>query len=190
MRRPLSNIQRGIGAFERIERLLDAVNTLPEHPEAKSIANFEEAIEYRDVSFRYREVEGPVLQNIDLRIPKGKVVALVGASGAGKSTLVDLLPRFYDVTGGQILIDGVDVRELKLMDWRRLLGIVSQEAILFNDSIYNNIVFGFGGCGRSSKWRKPPESLTHMNLSWVPSMATGPISVIAETSSLVDNANV
>ncbi len=140
-----SNIQRGIGAFERIERLLDAVNTLPEHPEAKSIANFEEAIEYRDVSFRYREVEGPVLQNIDLRIPKGKVVALVGASGAGKSTLVDLLPRFYDVTGGQILIDGVDVRELKLMDWRRLLGIVSQEAILFNDSIYNNIVFGLEG---------------------------------------------
>ncbi|MEL7427766.1 MAG: ATP-binding cassette domain-containing protein, partial [Bacteroidota bacterium] len=94
------------------------------------------------VSFRYREVEGPVLQHIDLHIPKGKVVALVGASGAGKSTLVDLLPRFYDVTEGSITIDGVELRELRLHDWRSLLGIVSQEAILFNDSIYNNIVFG------------------------------------------------
>ena len=140
-----SNIQRGIGAFERIERLLDAVNTLPEHPQAKGVETFNQGIEYRDVSFRYRDVEGPVLQNIDLQIPKGRVVALVGASGAGKSTLVDLLPRFYDVTNGQILIDGVDVRELRLQDWRSLLGIVSQEAILFNDSIYNNIVFGMEG---------------------------------------------
>ncbi|MEL6655606.1 MAG: ABC transporter ATP-binding protein [Bacteroidota bacterium] len=137
-----SNIQRGIGAFERIEKLLDAINTLPEHPEAKSINKVERGIEYRNVSFRYREVEGPVLQHIDLHIPKGKVVALVGASGAGKSTLVDLLPRFYDVTEGSITIDGVELRELRLHDWRSLLGIVSQEAILFNDSIYNNIVFG------------------------------------------------
>ncbi|MEL7252180.1 MAG: ABC transporter ATP-binding protein [Bacteroidota bacterium] len=137
-----SNIQRGIGAFERIEKLLDAINTLPEHPEAKRINKVERGIEYRNVSFRYREVEGPVLQNIDLHIPKGRVVALVGASGAGKSTLVDLLPRFYDVTEGSITIDGVELRELRLHDWRSLLGIVSQEAILFNDSIYNNIVFG------------------------------------------------
>lgn len=140
-----SNIQRGIGAFERIERLLDAVNNLPEAPDAQSINAFNQGISYRDVGFRYRDVEGPVLQNINLEIPKGKVVALVGASGAGKSTLVDLLPRFYDVTEGGIFIDGVDVRQLRRRDLRRMLGIVSQEAILFNDTIYNNIVFGLEG---------------------------------------------
>ncbi|WP_020536103.1 ABC transporter ATP-binding protein [Lewinella cohaerens] len=140
-----SNIQRGIGAFERIEQLLDAVNNLPEAPDAKTISTFGQGISYRQVGFRYRDVEGPVLQNIDLEIPKGKVVALVGASGAGKSTLVDLLPRFYDVTEGGIFIDGVDVRQLRRRDLRRLLGIVSQEAILFNDTIYNNIVFGLDG---------------------------------------------
>ncbi|MGH1433703.1 MAG: ABC transporter ATP-binding protein [Lewinella sp.] len=140
-----SNIQRGIGAFERIEQLLDAVNNLPEATDAKAISTFNQGISYRQVGFRYRDVEGPVLQNIDLEIPKGKVVALVGASGAGKSTLVDLLPRFYDVTEGGIFIDGVDVRQLRRRDLRRLLGIVSQEAILFNDTIYNNIVFGLEG---------------------------------------------
>lgn len=140
-----SNIQRGIGAFERIEQLLDAVNNLPEAPDAKAISTFDQGISYRQVGFRYREVEGPVLQNIDLEIPKGKVVALVGASGAGKSTLVDLLPRFYDVTEGGIFIDGVDVRQLRRRELRKMLGIVSQEAILFNDTIYNNIVFGLEG---------------------------------------------
>lgn len=137
-----SNIQRGIGAFERIERLLDAVNNLPEAPDAQPLNGFNEGIAYRNVGFRYREVEGAVLRNIDLEITKGKVVALVGASGAGKSTLVDLLPRFYDVTEGGIFIDGVDVRQLRRRELRCLLGIVSQEAILFNDTIYNNIVFG------------------------------------------------
>jgi ABC-type multidrug transport system fused ATPase/permease subunit len=87
-------------------------------------------------------MDGPVLQQINLDIEKGKVIALVGPSGAGKSTLVDLLPRFFDVSEGQILIDGVDIREYKIQDLRALMGIVSQEAILFNDSIYNNIVFG------------------------------------------------
>ena len=137
-----SNIQRGIGAFERVERLLDAENTLPEPADAKPLPAFEQAIEYRGVSFRYNELEAPVLLDIDLRIDKGKVIALVGASGAGKSTLVDLLPRFYDVTAGSILIDGVDVRDYRLKSLRQQMGIVSQEAILFNDTIYNNIVFG------------------------------------------------
>lgn len=145
-----SNIQRGIGAFERIERLLDAVNNLPEAPDAKSISTFNEGISYRQVGFRYRDVEGPVLQNINLDIDKGKVIALVGASGAGKSTLVDLLPRFYDVTEGGIFIDGIDVRQLRRRELRRLLGIVSQEAILFNDTIYNNIVFGLEGVSQQA----------------------------------------
>lgn len=137
-----SNIQRGIGAFERIEQLLDAENSMPQVQEAKPMPAFNERIEYRNVSFSYNEVEGTVLRDIKLEIPKGKVVALVGASGAGKSTLVDLLPRFYDVTAGSILVDDIDIRNCRLYDLRRLMGIVSQEAILFNDTIYNNIVFG------------------------------------------------
>ena len=99
-----------------------------------------EAITYRDVWFKYQDQW--VLKNINLTIPKGKTVALVGQSGSGKSTLVDLLPRFYDVTQGQILIDGVDVREARLSDLRGLMGNVNQEAILFNDTFYNNIAFG------------------------------------------------
>lgn len=141
----ISNIQRGIGAFERVERLLDAENTLPEVPDAKPIKQFNNGIHYKHVSFAYREIDGDVLQEVDLKVEKGKVVALVGSSGAGKSTLVDLLPRFYDVTAGEILVDGVDIRQYKLRDLRRLMGIVSQEAILFNDTIYNNIVFGLEG---------------------------------------------
>jgi subfamily B ATP-binding cassette protein MsbA len=137
-----SNIQRGIGAFERIEQLLDAENSLLQAENAQPITNFKGSIDYRNVSFAYNEVEGKVVRNINLNIPKGKVVALVGSSGAGKSTLVDLLPRFYDVTAGGIFVDGIDIRQYQLHDLRRLMGIVSQEAILFNDTIYNNIVFG------------------------------------------------
>jgi subfamily B ATP-binding cassette protein MsbA len=136
------NIQKGIAAMLRVEHLLDAEVTIQESPQAKPIEQFNEAIEYRDVSFTYRNVEGPVLRDINLHIPKGKVFALVGASGAGKSTLVDLLPRFYDLTEGGVYIDGVNIKDYKLRDLRRLMGIVSQEAILFNDTIYNNIVFG------------------------------------------------
>ncbi|MEZ4986184.1 MAG: ABC transporter ATP-binding protein [Saprospiraceae bacterium] len=137
-----SNIQRGIGAFERIEKMLDATNTLPEAPDAQHIEQFEDAIEYQGVGFRYSPSDQAVLDNINLRIPKGKVIALVGASGAGKSTLADLLPRFYDVTQGTIRVDGVDIRQYSLRSLRSLMGIVSQDAILFNDTIYNNIVFG------------------------------------------------
>lgn len=139
------NVQKGIAALERIETVLDARNTMPDQPNAKSLSDFNDRIEYQDVSFTYRTEEGPVLRGIDLTIKKGKVIALVGASGAGKSTLVDLLPRFYDVTQGRILLDGNDIREYRLHDLRELMGIVSQEAILFNDTIYNNIVFGLEG---------------------------------------------
>ena len=145
----VSNIQRGIGAFQRVESLLDAPNTLPEAPDALPIADFSQSIVFDRISFNYPSSEGPVLSDIELSIPKGKVVALVGASGAGKSTLVDLLPRFYDVTAGTIRIDGTDIRRYRLNDLRRLMGIVSQEAILFNDSIYNNIVFGLPGVSRT-----------------------------------------
>jgi len=119
------NIQKGIAAIVRVEKILDA-----------------QSITYQNVTFAYRREDGPVVKNIDLDIPKGKVIALVGPSGAGKSTLVDLLPRFFDVNEGRILIDGVDIRHCKIQDLRSLMGIVSQEAILFNDTIYNNIVFG------------------------------------------------
>ncbi|MCO6475898.1 MAG: ATP-binding cassette domain-containing protein [Phaeodactylibacter sp.] len=139
------NIQKGIAAMERVERVLDADVSIREKPGALPISNFREKIEYRNVSFTYRRDEGPVLQNIALEIPRGQVVALVGASGAGKSTLADLLPRFYDVTEGAIFLDGRDIRDYKLQGLRSLMGIVSQEAILFNDTIYNNIVFGMEG---------------------------------------------
>lgn len=139
------NVQKGIAALNRIERVLDASNPIADGPDALPLKSFSDRIEYRQVQFRYRPQEGPVLTDINLTIEKGKVLALVGASGAGKSTLVDLLPRFYDVTEGQILLDGQDVRSYRISDLRALMGIVSQEAILFNDTIYNNIVFGLEG---------------------------------------------
>ena len=136
------NVQKGVGAMRRMEALLDAPVNIKDTPDALPLAGFRQSIEYRNVTFAYRKDEGPVLQNINLSLPKGKVVALVGASGAGKSTLADLLPRFYDVEEGEILLDGQNIRRYRLRDLRNLMGIVSQEAILFNDSIYNNIVFG------------------------------------------------
>lgn len=114
----------------------------PISPLGSGAGGFQHQIEYKNVSFYYREAEKQILANINLTIEKGKIVALVGASGAGKSTIADLLPRFYDVTEGAILIDGVDIRDLKVKDLRSLMGIVTQEAVLFNDTIYNNIVFG------------------------------------------------
>lgn len=139
------NIQKGIAAMQRVEMILDAENTITDHPDAQPITELQQGIVYRDVTFQYRNEEGPVLRDINLEIPKGQLIALVGPSGAGKSTLVDLLPRFYDVQAGGVFLDGTDIRNLKLKDLRQLMGIVSQEAILFNDTIYNNIVFGLEG---------------------------------------------
>jgi ABC-type multidrug transport system fused ATPase/permease subunit len=140
--RAFYDIQKGIAAMERIERILDARSGTEENPDAGPIAPFEHKIEYRNIGFQYRTEDGPVLKDINLEIPKGKVVAIVGPSGAGKSTLADLLPRFYDPTEGTICIDGTNIRHLNLKALRSLMGIVSQEAILFNDTIFNNIVFG------------------------------------------------
>ncbi len=139
------NIQKGMAAVDRIEEVLMVENSIVELENAKSIQGFKSSIEYRKVEFTYTDAEGPVLKNINVNIPQGKVIALVGISGAGKSTFVDLLPRFYDVSSGGIYIDGINIKEYKIDELRRLMGIVSQEPILFNDSIYNNIVFGMDG---------------------------------------------
>ncbi len=138
-----SNVQKGSAALARIEQLLNVDNTVKEIPDAKPIKSFERKIEFKNVQFAYGERK--ILDGIDLVIEKGKMVALVGASGAGKSTMADLIPRFHDVTSGEILIDGINVKECRLDDLRRLMGVVSQEPILFNDSIYNNITLGTGG---------------------------------------------
>jgi subfamily B ATP-binding cassette protein MsbA len=136
----LYSIQKGLASMDRIDKILLADVTIPEAPDAKSVSTLKDNIEYRNVTFAYEEKT--VLNAVSLKVPKGKTIALVGQSGSGKTTFVDLLPRFYDVNGGQILIDGVDIRDLKLHDLRDLMGNVNQEAILFNDSIFNNIAFG------------------------------------------------
>jgi subfamily B ATP-binding cassette protein MsbA len=133
-------MQKGLISLGRIEEVLNSEEKITEVPNAKSIQVFNHSVEFKNVSFKYRDE--PVLRNINLVIPKGKTVALVGPSGAGKSTLTDLIPRFYDPTEGQLLIDGVDIREYKILELRRHMGMVSQESILFNDSIFNNIAFG------------------------------------------------
>lgn len=145
-----SKINVGLASSERIFEILDAENTIKESPEAKSVNGFGGAIEYKDVSFAYKNSkEREVLKGINLRVEKGRMIALAGQSGAGKTTLVDLLPRFYDVVSGQILIDGQDIRTIKIADLRGLMGIVSQEPILFNDTIRNNIVFGKKGADQA-----------------------------------------
>ena len=133
------NIQRGLVAGERVLQIIDTQPAIRDLPQAKVLPAFEQQIELRDVSFGYGDEL--VLQNIDLTIKKGKTVALVGPSGGGKSTLADLLPRFYDPTGGQLLIDGHDVRACTLHSVRDQMGVVTQESILFNDTIFNNIRF-------------------------------------------------
>ncbi len=133
-------VQKGIVSGERIFEILDASSDIKEDPDPLPLTSFRHSIEYRNVSFRY--TDEPVLKEISFIIPKGKMVAIVGPSGAGKSTLADLLPRFWDVTGGSIELDGVDIRRYKITDLISQMGIVTQEPILFNDSIANNISFG------------------------------------------------
>ena len=134
------NIPKGLASMERIDKILMAENTIKEVAQPKHIAAFEHEIEFRNVSFRYGD--NWVLRNINLTIHKGQTIAIVGQSGSGKSTLVDLIPRYYDVQEGEVLIDGINVKELGIYDLRQLIGNVNQEAILFNDSFRNNIAFG------------------------------------------------
>ena len=134
------NIPKGLASMERVDKILMAENTIKEAAHPKSIKSFDHEIEFRHISFRYGEQW--VLRDINLVIPKGKTIALVGQSGSGKSTMVDLIPRYYDVQEGEVLIDGINVKELGIYDLRQLIGNVNQEAILFNDSFRNNISFG------------------------------------------------
>ena len=127
--------------MERIDKILNTQSNITEQPDPQPLSDFRESIEYRDVCFSYRE-DVPVLRHINLSIRKGQMVALVGQSGSGKTTLADLLPRFYDPVSGTITIDGTDIRDVSTYDLRALMGNVNQEAILFNDSFYNNITFG------------------------------------------------
>ena len=134
------NIKKGLASLDRIFQFLDEDEVITEKENALEIKDFQQSIDYQNVSFHYEKDE--VLKDINLKIPKGKIVALVGESGGGKSTMIDLLPRFYDVCEGQILLDGHDIRDYKINDLRGLLGIVTQETILFNDTVFNNIAFG------------------------------------------------
>jgi len=136
------NVQKGLAAATRIDQVLEIAPAIIKSKDAQPFASFETSIRYEGVCFNYSKAEGNVLEDINLEIPKGKVIALVGASGSGKSTFVDLLARFYDPTAGRILVDHWDLRTLKISDLRDHLGIVSQEPILFHDTIYNNILFG------------------------------------------------
>ena len=135
------SVRRGQASLDRIDRILQTESTIRELPDPKPIRDFHDEIRYEHVSFAYSD-ERPVLRDIDLTIRKGQMIAIVGQSGSGKTTMADLLPRFYDAQHGRILIDGIDVRDVRTRDLRALMGIVNQEAILFNDSFYNNITFG------------------------------------------------
>ena len=135
-------IPKGLASMERINVILNAENPITQTPFSEHISTFNEAISFEDVSFCYEQGGKQVLKNIDLKISKGRNIAIVGASGAGKSTLVDLIPRFYDPTSGRITIDGINIKDVCIRDLRGLMGNVNQDPILFNDTIFNNIAFG------------------------------------------------
>lgn len=138
-----NNIQKGLASEERIDKILQAENPIVNKPNATKIDHFEKGIEFKNVSFSYKKGDdGYVLRNINLSIPKGKTIALVGQSGSGKTTLADMIPRFYDTDLGEITIDGIALKDLDIESLRKQIGVVTQESILFNDTIENNIAFG------------------------------------------------
>jgi subfamily B ATP-binding cassette protein MsbA len=137
------NIQKGLASSERIYKILDAPVAVSDPPSPKAINGFERGISIQNISFAYRKGDdGYVLKDVSLEVPLGKTIALVGQSGSGKTTLADMLPRYYDPDRGQILVDGTDIRDIRIHDLRRLMGVVTQESILFNDTVFNNIAFG------------------------------------------------
>lgn len=138
-----NNVQKGAASADRIGEILRAENPIRDKPGAKNISSFSDSIRFQHVCFSYNKEQ--VLKDISLEIKKGETVALVGQSGSGKTTMADLLPRFYDVQQGAVCIDGIDVKDLYIKDLRQLMGIVSQESVLFNDTIFNNIAFGSSG---------------------------------------------
>lgn len=139
------HIQKGLAAVDRMNEILDTDESIPEIKEPVPIKSFTDKIEFKNVGFQYSTEGEAVLKDINITIPKGKVIAIVGSSGSGKSTLTDLLPRFHDVTEGAITIDDIDLRSYKLQDLRSLMGIVNQDPVLFHDTIFNNIAFGKPG---------------------------------------------
>ena len=138
------NIPKGLASMERVDKIMDAVNDITEPAVPAKLDGFKDEIRFKGVSFSYEEGK-KVLHDIEFSVPKGKTVALVGQSGSGKSTLVDLIPRYYDINEGTITLDGTDIRDFRVKDLRSLIGNVNQEAILFNDTIFNNIAFGVEG---------------------------------------------
>ncbi|GMT44677.1 MAG: ABC transporter ATP-binding protein [bacterium] len=142
------NIKKGLASADRIFEVLDADEVIEEKPNALPIKSFEKEIKFENVFFKYQKHF--VIKDINILISKGKMIAIVGESGGGKSTIVDLLPRFYDVTKGRILLDGHDVRDFKISELRSLMGIVSQDSILFNDSVFNNIAFGLSNASQEA----------------------------------------
>ena len=138
------SVRKGLASMERINKILEAENPIQDPAKPLEMKDFRESIRLEDVSFSYDGTR-QILDHVSLEIPRGKMIAIVGESGAGKSTLVDLIPRFWDVTGGRITLDGKDIRDLAVKDLRALMGNVNQEPILFNDTIYNNIAFGVEG---------------------------------------------
>jgi ABC-type multidrug transport system fused ATPase/permease subunit len=138
--RAFYGIRKGTAALERIDKILNTENNIPEPKKPVEITGFHDKIEFKELSFKYQSEW--VLKDINLTVPKGKTIALVGQSGSGKTTLIDLFPRFYEVKKGEILLDGVNIKKIKSHDIRKLIGNVNQEAILFNDTFFNNIAFG------------------------------------------------
>jgi subfamily B ATP-binding cassette protein MsbA len=145
-----ADIQQAIAASERIFEMLDTHTEVKERPAAPALAPFRNTIDFRDVGFGYDDGPGRILRGVSFRVTAGQLIAIVGRSGAGKTTLVNLLPRFYDVTTGSILIDGTDLRDVTLASLRSQIGIVTQETVLFDDTIANNIAYGAFGTPMAS----------------------------------------
>ncbi|MFA5712806.1 MAG: ABC transporter ATP-binding protein [Bacteroidales bacterium] len=161
-----ANLQRGLASGERLFAILDMESPIEERENPITIKDFSDRVEFKDVSFKYEEE--PVLKELSFEIVKGTTVALVGPSGAGKTTIADLLPRFWDVTSGSISVDGVDIRELNIRDLISLLGIVTQESILFNDSVFNNITFGMEGFSEQEVYRAAKIANAHQFIEQLP----------------------
>lgn len=144
----LTQLQKGTASARRIFEVTDMQPAIEDKPGAIELQEFKESIEFKNVNFAYDQK--PVLKDINITIPKGKMIALVGPSGGGKSTLADMVPRFYDVGGGELLIDGKPLKDYQIESLRKQMGVVTQESILFNDTIYNNIAFGMTNATKES----------------------------------------
>lgn len=163
------NVQKGLASSERISKIIDAEVSIKEIVNPKSITTFQKEIEFKDISFAYRKGDiGWVLKKINLKVEKGKTVALVGQSGSGKTTLADMLPRFYDPSEGEILIDGINIKNVKISDLRSLMGIVTQDSILFNDTVFNNIAFGMNNVSEQAVIEAAKIANAHEFISQMP----------------------